>query len=88
METTRGACGKPLESFETIHVAGEAPLCYPCFNRERAELTIRSMLVPTDLEMEAIERIDDGRAGYRYAVLAEFEADPRELFQTVKFDCR
>jgi hypothetical protein len=39
------------------------------------------MLVPTGLEMEAIERVDDGRGGYRYAVLAEFEADPWEVFQ-------
>jgi hypothetical protein len=25
------------KSFETIHVPGEAPLCYSCFNRETAE---------------------------------------------------
>lgn len=34
METT---CGKPLESFETIHVAGEGLRCYRCFNNETAE---------------------------------------------------
>ena len=99
MKTACGACGKPLESFETIHLTGEGPRCYPCFNRETAErlgidfdepqfqpivledvdgthhtFTIRSMLVPTGLEMEAIERLDDGRAGYRFAVRAEFRS--------------
>jgi len=113
METTCGACGKPLESFEMIHVAGEGPRCYPCFNRETADrlgidfdepqfrpivledadgtphtFTIRSMLVPTGLEMEAIERVDDGRGGYRYAVLAEFEADPWEVFQRLYANMR
>jgi hypothetical protein len=32
-----GACGRALGSGETIHVAGEGPRCYPCFNRETAD---------------------------------------------------
>jgi hypothetical protein len=38
--------------------------------------------------MEAIERLDEGRAGYRFAVLAEFEADPCELFQRLYANMR
>jgi len=37
VETTCGACGKSLESFDTIHVGQEGPRCYGCFNRETAE---------------------------------------------------
>ena len=106
MESTCGTCGKPLESFETIHVAGVGPRCYRCFNRETAQrlgidfdeprfqpvlvedaegtphtFTIRSMLVPTGLEIEAVERVDEGRAGYRFAVLGDFETDAWALFQ-------
>ena len=33
---TCGACGATLGPSETIHVAGEGPRCYPCFNREIA----------------------------------------------------
>jgi hypothetical protein len=36
VKTTCGACGRPLESGETIHVAGQGPRCFPCFNREIA----------------------------------------------------
>ena len=32
-----GACGATLERSDSIHVAGEGPRCYPCFNREIAE---------------------------------------------------
>ena len=106
MGTKCGACGKPLGSFETIHVAAEGPRCYACFNRETAErldmdfdeqqyqpivhedadgaphtFSIRSMLVPTGHEMEALEIVDDARAGYRFAVLGDLEADAWELFQ-------
>lgn len=113
METTCGTCATPLESFETIHVAGEGPRCYRCFNRETAErlgidfdeprfqpivledadgtphnFTIRSMLVPTDLEIEAIESVDERRPGYRFAVLGDFEADAWELFQRLYANMR
>ena len=37
MNTSCSACGKPIGSFEVIHVAGEGPRCYPCFNRETAD---------------------------------------------------
>jgi hypothetical protein len=37
VKTKCGVCGKPLGSFETIHVAEKGPRCYPCFNREMAE---------------------------------------------------
>lgn len=37
MKIKCGVCGKPLESFETIHVAVQGPRCYPCFNRETAD---------------------------------------------------
>jgi len=37
METKCGVCGTPLESFDAIHVAGQGPHCYSCFNREAAE---------------------------------------------------
>jgi hypothetical protein len=104
--TKCGACGKALGSSETIHVAGEGPRCYPCFNRETADrlgldfdepqfqsivledaegaphtFKFRSMLVPTGHEIEALEITDDERAGYRFAVLGDFEADAWELFQ-------
>lgn len=36
VETSCGICGKPLESGETIHVAGLGPRCYRCFNHEAA----------------------------------------------------
>lgn len=39
VKTKCGVCGKPLGSFETIHVAEKGPRCYPCFNREMAEHT-------------------------------------------------
>ena len=42
---------------------------------------IRSILVPTGHELEAVEKTDDERPGYRFAVLGDFEADPWELFQ-------
>jgi len=42
--------------------------------------TIRSMLVPTGHEMEAIEMIGKEAVGYRFALLGGFEADPWELF--------
>lgn len=101
-----GACGATLEPSEAIHVAGEGPRCYRCFNREIAErmgldddapqfqpvvlddadgaphtFLIRSILVPTGHELEAVEKTDDDRPGYRFAVLGDFEADPCELFQ-------
>lgn len=113
MGTTCGSCGRPLGSFETIHVAGEGPRCYSCFNREAADrlgvdfdepqfqpivledtdgtphtFQIRSMLVPTGYEMEALEIVDDGRAGYRFAVLGDFEADAWELFQRLYANMR
>jgi hypothetical protein len=113
MGTTCGACGRPLGSFETIHVAGEGPRCYPCFNRETADrlgidfneprfqpivladadgtphtFTIRSMLVPTGLEMEALEIVNEGRGGYRFAVLGDFEADTWGLFQRLYANMR
>lgn len=106
MTTKCGACGKALGSGETIHVAGDGPRCYPCFNRETADrlgidfdepqfqpivredaegaphtFKFRSMLVPTGHEIEAVEITDDERAGYRLAVLGDFEADVWELFQ-------
>ena len=99
-------CGATLEPSEAIHVAGEGPRCYPCFNREIAErmgldydapqfqpvvledadgaphtFVIRSILVPTGHELEAVEQTDDDRPGYRFAVLGDFEADPWALFQ-------
>ena len=37
MKTKCGACGKLLGSGETIHVAGDGPRCYSCFNREMAD---------------------------------------------------
>lgn len=101
-----GACGATLERSDSIHVAGEGPRCYPCFNREIAErmgvdheapqfqpvvlqdadgaphtFRIRSILVPTGHELEAVEKTDDDRPGYRFAVLGDFEDDPWELFQ-------
>lgn len=36
MKTKCGACGRQLESGETIDVAGQGPRCYSCFNRETA----------------------------------------------------
>ena len=42
---------------------------------------IRSMLVATGHEMEALEIVDDSPAGYRFAVLGDHEADAWELFQ-------
>jgi len=106
MNTSCSACGKPIGSFEVIHVAGEGPRCYPCFNRETADrlgiafdepqfkpivledadgtphtFKFRSMLVPTGHEIEALEIIEDASAGYRFAVLGDFEADAWELFQ-------
>jgi len=113
METKCGACGRPLGSFETIHVAGKGPRCYPCFNRETAArlgiafeepqfqpivledadgaphtFKIRSMLIPTGHEMEALEIGDDARAGYRFAVLGDLEADAWELFQLLNAKMR
>jgi hypothetical protein len=41
---------------------------------------IRSMLVPTGHELEAVESTP-AEGGYRFAVLGDFEADPWELFQ-------
>jgi hypothetical protein len=101
-----GACGATLGPSEAIHVAGEGPRCYPCFNRAIAErigidyddprfqpivledgegaphtFLIRSILVPTGHELEAVEKTDDDRPGYRFAVLGDFDADPWELFQ-------
>jgi hypothetical protein len=37
VKTKCGACGKPLGSGETIHVAGGGPRCSPCFHRETAD---------------------------------------------------
>ena len=37
MTTRCGACGKQLESGETIDVAGQGPRCYSCFNQETAD---------------------------------------------------
>jgi len=37
MNTSCSACGKPIGSLEVIHVAGEGPRCYHCFNRETAD---------------------------------------------------
>ena len=101
-----GACGATLGPSETIHVAGEGPRCYPCFNHAIAEqigidydepqfqpivledadgpphtFLIRSILVPTGHELEAVEKTEGNRPGYRFAVLGDFEADPWELFQ-------
>jgi hypothetical protein len=42
---------------------------------------IRSLLVPTGLELEATETPRAAKAGYRSAVLSDFQADPWELFQ-------
>lgn len=42
---------------------------------------IRSMLVPTGHELEALEIVSEGRVGYRFAVLGDFDADVWELFQ-------
>jgi len=106
MSDTCGACGAALGPSETIHVAGEGPRCYRCFNSEIAErigidydepqlppivvddangtphtFLIRSILVPTGYEMEALETTEGDRPGYRFAVLGDFEADPWELFQ-------
>jgi hypothetical protein len=103
---TCGACGTTLGPSETIHVVGEGPRCYPCFNRAIAgrigidydepqfqpvvledadgaphTFLIRSILVPTGHELEAVEKTETDRPGYRFAVLGDFEADPWELFQ-------
>jgi hypothetical protein len=103
---TCSACGATLGPSETIHVVGEGPHCYPCFNREIAErigidydapqfqpvliedadgarhtFVIRSILVPTGHELEAVEKTEDDRPGYRFAVLGDFDADPWELFE-------
>jgi hypothetical protein len=37
VKTRCGACGKQLESGETIDVAGQGPRCYSCFNQETAD---------------------------------------------------
>jgi hypothetical protein len=37
MTHTCGARGATLGPSETIHLAGQGPRCYPCFNREVAE---------------------------------------------------
>jgi len=42
---------------------------------------IRSILVPTGLELEATETPRVAKGGYRFAVLSDSEADPWELFQ-------
>jgi hypothetical protein len=42
---------------------------------------LRSMLVPTGHELEALEDIDDPHEGYRFAILGDSDADPWELFQ-------
>jgi hypothetical protein len=42
---------------------------------------IRSILVPTGHELEAVEKTENDRPGYRFAVLGDFDADPWELFQ-------
>ena len=44
---------------------------------------IRSMLVATGHEMEALEITNDGQLGYCFRVLAEVEADVWELFRTL-----
>jgi hypothetical protein len=41
---------------------------------------IRSILVPTGHELEAVEKTESDRPGYRFAVLGDFEAEPWELF--------
>jgi hypothetical protein len=101
-----GGCGAALGPAEVIHVAGEGPRCYLCFNREIAErigvdfdepqfqpvvledpdgiphtFLIRSILLPTGHELEAVEKTEDDGPGYRFAVLGDFDADPWELFQ-------
>jgi hypothetical protein len=38
----------------------------------------RSMLVPTGHKMEALEAVDEPHEAYRFAILGDFEADPRE----------
>jgi hypothetical protein len=95
-----GACGATLGPSETIHVLGEGPRCYPCFNRKIAErvgvdfaepqfqpvvledpdgiphtFLIRSILVPTGHELEAVEKTETDRPEYRFAVLGDFDAD-------------
>ena len=47
----------------------------------RHTFKFRSMLVPTGHEIEVLEITGDARAGYRFAVLGDFEADAWELFQ-------
>lgn len=42
---------------------------------------IRSVLVPTGHEIEALEIGDGTRTGYRFAVLGDFDSDAWELFQ-------
>lgn len=42
---------------------------------------IRSMLVPTGHEMEAVESPRPAHGGYRFAVLGDLEADSWDLFQ-------
>ena len=37
--------------------------------------------MPTGHELEAVEKTEGDRPGYRFAVLGDFEADPWELFQ-------
>ena len=106
MDAKCAVCGKLLGSFESIHVAGEGPRCYPCFNRGTANrlgidfdepqfkpivvadadgtehtFTIRSMLVPTGHEMEAIELIGKEAVGYRFVVLGDSASDSWDLFQ-------
>ena len=44
-------------------------------------LTVRSLLVATGHEMEALEIRRDGRVGYHFRVLGEADADAWELFQ-------
>ena len=46
------------------------------------------MLVPTGLEIEAVEINDGQRDGYRFAVLGDIEADPRDLFQLLSAKMR
>ena len=41
----------------------------------------RSMFMPTGHEIEALEISQERQAGYRFAVLGDFDADPWELFQ-------
>ena len=57
--------------------AGRARRCGRC----AAHVRIRSILVPTGHELEAVEKTETDRPGYRFAVLGDFEADPWELFQ-------